>query len=219
MSKFVKMTLGQFNMRNLAPDTGANAGGNGGQDPEPKKEPEQNKEPKADPAPAPKKEEPKAEPKKEEPKAEPKKIIRKTKAELEAEIKKLQDEYDNYNTDMSEYTTQIDNLNTTVADLQGQITNKDARIAELEAVVNDVVEAKKKTVGDNVLALLPENLSVLDVLKFLTKAEEQQQGNKEGTPKVQIGKIMNVPNAGKKDDSDLSAVQKISNIFGNYFKK
>lgn len=217
------MTLGHFNHINYAPDTGAN-GGAGNTDPvdpnaepakgaDPKADPEPKADPVKDPEPA-KKTEPKA-----EPKTEPKKATKKTKAELEAEIKKLQEEYDNYNNDVTEYTAQIDNLNTTVADLQGQITAKDTKIAELEAVISDVVEAKKKTVGEAVTSLIPENLNVLDVLKFLTKAEAQQSQSKENNPKVQIGKVMNVPTSGAKADDDLSAVQKISNIFGNYFKK
>lgn len=219
MSKLLKLLLTMFNGKGVryAFKEAEGEGVEGTDTPDNKEgEGEESKDEKDAPA---KEEKPKEEKPKETKKPEAKKAVRKTKAELEAEIRKLQEEYDRFDTDVTVYTQQIDELTTSVTDLEGQIASRDEHINALESVINEVIEAKKKVVGENIISLLPEGLGVLDTLKFLNKAEAQIQADNETNPKANIGKVFNVDNGNGGKEDNLNAVQKMSNIFGNYFKK
>lgn len=114
---------------------------------------------------------------------------------------------------------QISTLKTQIKKEQGKVEQLKDKVKTLESVVSGLVETKLKELPENLHALVPEGDSVAK-LAWLNKAEESGIFNKQTkAPNVEIGKPMTLGNPNEKAESNLTAQQKLSNYFSNYFKK
>lgn len=117
------------------------------------------------------------------------------------------------------------NTEETVAEVVTEIQDNPeqvAKIAEYETALTAVVTQKLEQLPENIKALMPDNLSVAAQLNWVDKAEKavpQQEQPVEKPVIESIGKPTPVPTAPEIDIDKLTASQKLSNYFQDFFGK
>jgi restriction endonuclease S subunit len=127
--------------------------------------------------------------------------------------------------DVEELLGQIKDKDEQVSTLTAQIKKEQKKVEALkeqvktlEAVVSGLVEAKLKEIPEEFHALIPEGDSA-SKLAWITKAEETGIFKKSVTPNVEIGKPLTLGNPKERANDNLTAQQKLSNYFSQYFAK
>lgn len=153
-----------------------------------------------------------------------------TEEKPEPEVKEPEtpaDKEDEEQVDVDELLGQIKDKDEQVSTLTSQVKKEQKKVEalkeqvkSLEAVVSGLVEAKLKDIPEEYHALIPEGDSA-SKLAWINKAEESGIFKKAApnNPNIEIGKPLNLGNPQDKAVSNLTAQQKLSNYFSNYFSK
>lgn len=120
--------------------------------------------------------------------------------------------------DIENKDVQVTTLKTQLKKEQDKVASYKEQVKNYEKVISSLVENKLKQIPEEYHALVPEGDSV-STLDWLNKAEESGIFNKAETPDIEIGKPLKAGNPKEKAQSNLTAQQKISNYFSNYFRK
>lgn len=146
---------------------------------------------------------------KDETKVEPKPV------DNSAEVEKLKGELE----ELKKTAVDVEALNTSITAIQEDVKNKDSVINEYETAVKDMIESKMEAVPEEFKGLIPENLTPLQKLTWLQKAEATGVFNKETKtkPQVEVGKPLNV-DVPQVDTSKLTGSQLLKMAYNTITK-
>lgn len=142
---------------------------------------------------------------------EPEKVEEPAKAEEpEVDVEELM-------TEVKLKESQVNTLTEQVQTEQAKVLAFQEKVAELEAIVKGIVEAKTAAVPEAYRALIPED-NFTKQLEWLNKAETTGLFGKKENPEVEIGATLDLGNSSKDNYEELTAQQKLSNYFSNFYK-
>lgn len=108
----------------------------------------------------------------------------------------------------------VANLTDSVKQLTTDLEANRKQVGQYEDVMKNVLESKMTNIPDQFKALIPENMSLIEKVAWLDKAESTGifKTNTQTSPEIEIGKPMNV-DVPKVDTSKLSGSQLLKMAF------
>lgn len=118
-----------------------------------------------------------------------KKPDKKEPEEAKVDVEALKNEL----AEATERAKQVEVLSTEVATLKETVAHKESELKEYEDLLGNMVEAKMKSIPEDLKDLIPDNMNLKQKLGWLEKAEAKGIFNKEAKkkPNVEVGKPMN----------------------------
>lgn len=102
--------------------------------------------------------------------------------------------------------------------LTDEITQAKSKVADLESVIQKIVDSKKETIPEEMHSLIPAG-NATEQLAWLDKAENIGLIAKRNNPPVEIGKNIALNTQQPVDTTPLTAQQKLSNYYSEFFSK
>lgn len=161
---------------------------------------------------------PKEEPAEKEESTEGKEETSPEEAEPSVDVEALLKDIDSKDEQVKTLSTELEKIQGTADSYKAEIKALTDKTASYEAVITQLIEAKMANVPEDMAELVPAG-DVVQKLEWLNKAEAKGLFGR-ANPQVEIGKQMRVHKENPRDlQRGLTATQKMSNSFGNYFRK
>lgn len=115
-------------------------------------------------------------------------------------------------------------LESKIAEKDKEVSDTTTKVSDYEKALTKIVDQRLAGIPETIAALMPENLSVAEKLAWVEKAEvaiPKEENATEEKPKVieTIGQPTPVKTEVEVDLKDLTASQKLSNYFQEFFGK
>lgn len=138
--------------------------------------------------------------------------------ELEKATKTIEDLTNQLNT-ATEQIVELDAVKKDLADAREEIEKANKTVKDYEDMLNKMIEEKMKGIPEEFSELVPSNMTIIQQLEWLAKAEAKNLFKKDkGTPNVEIGKPMGASVDTKVDTKNMSNSSILSMAY-NVLKK
>lgn len=141
-----------------------------------------------------------------EAKPEPKKNETKENA-VNKELAEAMDKIASLTTEVEELKvakTDLENTTVSLNNVTAELKTANDTITEYEKLIANLVDEKVKKIPEDLQDLVPSNMTLVQKLEWITKAESKNMFNKKVVDDMEIGKPMNT-NAPKVDTDKMSA--------------